>query len=226
MKKMIAIIIILSIIFFGMLIQRNTQNNNENVSIDEIEKIETYIKRIYCWKEITNEALPKFENINDANETWIWQIVKKDLEEYELTYDQIQNRAQEIFGNEFTKQYPKDGTNLMEYDFELDKYIATPTNLDNEEDNFLLDKIEKTKDGYRVEIIEYLIDYGVFQDEEQENSEIKIKNLNEETIETVKYNQGKSEINEIIKSKKEKFSKKILTLKKDENGNIHINKVE
>ena len=29
------------------------------------------------WKEITKEALPTFENINNANELWVWEVIKK-----------------------------------------------------------------------------------------------------------------------------------------------------
>ena len=55
-----------------MLVYRSRSvSNSEQVTINEIENIETYISEIYMWREITNEALPTFDNINNANELWI-----------------------------------------------------------------------------------------------------------------------------------------------------------
>ena len=53
--------------------------------------MEEYISKIYMWKEITKEALPTFENINNANELWLWEVIKKNLETYETTYEEIQH---------------------------------------------------------------------------------------------------------------------------------------
>ena len=92
MKKLFVIIGVLAIIFLGMVIYRNTANKS-NVTVQEIENIEKYISKIYMWKEITNQALPTFENINDADELWTWEVVKKNLEEFELSYDDIQNQV-------------------------------------------------------------------------------------------------------------------------------------
>ena len=36
----------------------------------------------------------------------------KDLENYELTKDEIQNKATELFGNQFKKQFPQEGTKV------------------------------------------------------------------------------------------------------------------
>ena len=111
MRKMIVTIIILLIIFVGMIIYRNMAISSSNqVSVQEIEQIETYITKIYMWREVTSEALPTFENINEASEMWTWEAVKKNLEDYELSYDQIQEKAKELFGTDFTKEFPKEGT--------------------------------------------------------------------------------------------------------------------
>ena len=49
MKKMLATILVLLIIFIGMLIYRTSEKEAE-IKIDEINKIENYIKKIYGWK--------------------------------------------------------------------------------------------------------------------------------------------------------------------------------
>ena len=77
MKKFIVIIIILLIIFIGLYIYRKNEIKEKTVTVDEITQIETYLQKIYMWKEITNEALPTFQNINEAPDNWIWQVVQK-----------------------------------------------------------------------------------------------------------------------------------------------------
>ena len=229
MKKMIVTIIILLIIFVGMIIYRNMAISSSNqVSVQEIEQIETYITKIYMWREVTNEALPTFENINEANDMWTWEAVKKNLEDYELSYDQIQEKAKELFGTDFTKEFPKEGTENFTYDEPTGKYYATGMGLDQEEDCFLLNQINKTDTGYEVEIVEYLEDYSQENIENTENTsmenfQIIIRNLNDEEMGKVEENQESSN-QDIVKNNLDKFTKKIVTLKK-EGDNIYVQKV-
>ena len=217
MRKMIVTIIILLIIFVGMIIYRNMAISSSNqVSVQEIEQIETYITKIYMWREVTSEALPTFENINEASEMWTWEAVKKNLEDYELSYDQIQEKAKELFGTDFTKEFPKEGTENFTYDEQTGKYYATGMGLDQEEDCFLLNQINPTDTGYEVEIVEYLEDYS-------QESQIIIKNLKDEEIGKVEENQESSS-QDIVKNNLDKFTKKIVTLKK-EGDNIYVQRV-
>ena len=198
------------------------------ITATEVEKVEEYISKIYMWKEITGDALPKFDNINDAPDIWTWEVVKKDLENYELTKDEIQNKATELFGNQFKKQFPQEGTEYMQYDEKLGKYISTGIELDTLEDCFYIKNIKKTKDGYEVEIAEYLEDYvnSLGIEDENEIYEIYIKNLNEETIENVKNTEGETKIIEIVKENLDKFTTKIVNLNKNSNGNIYVESVK
>lgn len=217
MRKLIVTIIILLIIFVGMVIYRNMAISSSNqVSVQEIEQIETYITKIYMWKEVTSEALPTFENINDANDMWTWEAVKKNLEDYELSYEQIQEKAKELFGPDFTKEFPKEGTENFIYDEQTGKYYATGMGLDQEEDCFLLNQINPTDTGYEVEIVEYLEDYS-------QESQIIIRNLNDEEIGKVEENQESSS-QDIVKNNLDKFTKKIVILKK-EGDNIYVQRV-
>lgn len=183
MKKLIAIIVILVTIFIGMILYKKIAiKTNNDITIQEIESIETYITKIYMWKEITNEAMPTFENINEASDIWIWEAVKKNLEDYELTFEQIEDKAKELFGEALTKEFPKEGNKYLQYDEQTDKYYAEGEGLDKEEDSFLLSKIEKTKEGYQVEIVEYLEDYtnlisNINDNQNNIDREIVIKNL-------------------------------------------------
>jgi hypothetical protein len=227
MKKLVAIIFILLVIFVGMYVNRSKSNQNL-ITATEVEKVEEYISKIYMWKEITGEALPKFDNINDAPDVWTWEVVKKNLENYDLTKDEIQNKAIELFGNQFKKQFPQEGTEYMQYDEKLGKYISTGIELDTLDDCFYIKNIRKTKDGYEVEIAEYLEDYvnSLGVEDENEIYEIYIKNLNEETIANVKNTEGETKTIDVVKENLDKFTTKTVNLKKSSNGNIYVESVK
>ena len=150
MKKLLAIICILLVIFIVMYMYKNNINQN-NITASEVQKIEEYISKIYMWKEITGEALPKFSNINEAPDLWIWEVVKKNLEDYELSYNEIREKGIEIFGDNFKKQFPKEGSEYIYYDEISEKYIATGIGLDTLDDDFFIKNITKTKNGYEIE---------------------------------------------------------------------------
>ena len=229
MKKLVVIIIILLIVFIGMYIYRQNQietNRNNEITVDEINKIETYLQKIYMWKEITGEALPTFDNINNAPDVWLWEVVKKNLEEYELSYEQLQDKAKEIFGNDLQKEFPKEGYEYMEYNEETDTYYAIGSGLDNQEDVFLLDTIQRKENGYTVQIVEYLEDYSEGIETTNTEYNIQIKNLNDEIIGTVKNTEDETNIQQIVKDNIDRFSKKEVTLKTDESGNIYVTSVQ
>lgn len=234
MKKLIAIIIILLIIFVSLYVYRKNEIREKIVTVDEITKIETYLQKIYMWKEITNKALPTFQNINEAPENWIWQVVEKNLEEYALGYGQIQEKAKELFGEDFTKQFPKEGTQFLTYNQDDQKYYPVGMGLDDEEDSFVLDTINKTENGYEVQIIEYLEDYSKMVEEQinlQENQtnneyDIDIKNLKDENIFTVKSTEDESVIKQKVKENADKFTTKKISLKNGNDNKIYVVKVE
>ena len=221
MKKLWMVIVILAVIFVGMLVYKNREIKKSNIKIEEIEKIESYINQIYMWKEITGEALPYFETIEEANERWIWQVVQKNLEDYELSYEQIQDKAKELFGQNFTKEFPKQGTEFLVYEEENNKYYPLEINLDQQEDVFLFNQINRIEKGYEVEIIEYIEDYS--QTIKERNNQIIIRNLKGEEIGRVN-SEDEKEAKEIAKSNVDKLTKKKLVLKL-ENGKLQVQKV-
>ena len=218
MKKMLVIIVILAMILVSMIIYKNIAiNKNKSVNVQEVEQIEEYISKIYMWKEITKEALPTFENINNANELWVWEVIKKNLETYETTYEEIQQKGKELFGEKFERQIPKEGNDSFYYDKESNKYLATEIVLDEEEDSFLLKDIEKGGEKYKVKIIEYIEDYS-------EENKVIIRNLQEEEIGRVSTSDSETKIKEIVKNNKERFSQKNIEIKR-EKDNLVIEKV-
>ncbi len=228
MKKLIIIIIILLLIFVGMYINKQNKivnNQSTEVSINEINQIETYLQKIYMWREITGEALPIFDNINDAPDVWLWEVVKKNLEEYELSYEQLQDKTKEIFGEELQKEFPKEGYEYMEYNEETDTYYAIGSGLDNQEDVFLLDKIQKLDNGYTVQIVEYLEDYSEGYEATDADYNIQIENLNDETIGEVKSTEAETNIQQFVKDNIDKFTIKAVKLSTDQNENLHVTSV-
>lgn len=222
MRKLIVIIIILAIIFVGMVVYKNIAiNTSNNISIQEISQIETYITKIYMWKEITEQALPNFEDINQAEDTWLWEAVKKNLEDYEFSYEQIQDKAKELFGEKLTKEFPKEGTEYIIYDEKVDKYYAIGMGLDQLDDLFLLNEIQKTQNGYEVEIVEYLEDYSQTLNEEEDV--IVIRNTKEEEIGRVNSTE-EGQVKEIVKNNLDKLSRKKIVLKL-ENEKLQVERV-
>lgn len=222
MRKMLIIIGILSIIFFGMIAYRKLEvKNSTTVNAGEVTQIQSYIEKIYLWKEVTKEALPTFSDINQANDKWIWEVVKNNLDDYEISLEEANKKVKELFGKECNKQMPKEGNSSFIYNEESGKYEATGVELDNKQDTFLINNITKTKDGYQVEIIEYLINH-------MNENNITVENTNEESLGTIGNSANDTKIQDIVKQNKSRFTKKKITLKKESESenSLVVEKVE
>ena len=226
MKKLLAIIGVLLVIFIGMFIYKNNMNQN-NINVSEVQEIETYIYKIYMWQEITGEALPKFDNVNNAPDLWVWEVVKKNLEEFELEYNQIQEKAIEVFGSEFKKEFPKEGSEFIQYDEKTGKYMTTGIGLDTQDDMFLIKEINKDKNKYQVQIVEYLEDYenAMLIEDVNEEYDIYIRNLEQEIIATIKSTESETKKIEVVKENIDKFTTKTINLIKDSEENLYIESV-
>lgn len=219
MRKMLVIIVILLFIFVGMICYKKVAvAKSSDIKANEVIQVEEAISKVYLWEEVTNEALPKFSNINNAEDKWIWEAVKNNLENYELEYDEIQPKAKELFGQNFTKEFPKEGNQSFSYSEEKQKYIAEEIETDQKEDDFLLEQIKRIENGYEVEILEYIADYT-------EENIIIVKNTNDEELSRISASEDESAIQNVVKSKKDNCTRKKVTLKK-ENENLIVEKVE
>ena len=106
-----------------MIIYRSSAiGTTNNVTIEDVDNIQEYISKIYTWKEVTGEALPTFEDINQASEKWVWEVVNQNSENYDVKYDELQETKNKMFGQELTKDFPKEGTETISYDTENDIY--------------------------------------------------------------------------------------------------------
>ena len=238
MRKLLIVLILLTVIVVGLYIYSSSKKIE--ITGSEKTKIQAYIKDLYSWKELVGEALPEFKNINDANEEWVWDRVQQKLntsEEYEYTYEQIEKAKKQLFGENLTKKFPKEGTEFLIYIDETEKYLAVGIGLDTDEDCFAISSINKNKEKYIVEIVEYIIDNGNSYeiDENAKNYEMYLKNLDNEkkevftadlyteTIDGEEYitsDTKDSEIEKYVLDNQNKFSKKIVTLEQDSQTNL------
>ena len=219
MRKMLIIIVILAIILITMVIYKSTAfGSKNNINIGDIQNIEESISKIYLWKEVTKNALPEFQDVNEADDLWIWEVVKKNIEKFEISYDDIKEISKEIFGESFNKEYSKNDSTSFLYNEEKNIFVPTEISLDQMEDNFLISNIEKKENEYEVEIIEFLEDYS--------NSEkVIIRNINEEEIGQVSINDSETKIQEIVKENETRFDRKKLYFNL-ESDRLIIKKVE
>lgn len=230
MKKLFIIIGVLLIIFISLLIYRKSEQKNI-VTATEVENIQNYISEIYMWKEVTDQALPTFDDINNAPDRWIWEVVKKNIDNYDsITYNQIQDKVKEIFGDNYTKEFPKEGNEAFIYNEEQQNYEPTITQIDSDNDVFIINQISKEKNEYVVEIIEYIEDYSEEEFDGETGEEIEyniyIKNLSGEKIASVKNTEGQTKIIEQVKANMDKFSKKVVRLTTDKEGKLFVKSVQ
>lgn len=219
MKRLLVIIIVLVIVFISMVIYKNKIVSKSRISVEEIKNIENYISKIYMWKEVTKESLPLFDDINNVDDLWLWEAVKRNLEEYESTYDEIQRKGSELFGERFKKEFPKEGSTGLVYNPENNKYISTEIEFDIYEDDFLLNNIIKEGDMYIVDIIEYIEDYS------QEDS-IILENEKGDKIASIDNNESEMKIREIVKENINSFAKKRLYIKQHDITLERVEKIE
>ena len=84
-----------------------------------------------------------------------------------------------------------------------------------------MNKIQKNKNGYTIEIVEYLVDYT-----EVDNDKVIVKNLNEDNIYELKEQEAtEGNIKKVVKENIDRFSKKQVELEQTDE-NIVIKKVE
>lgn len=120
----IGVIIISLVIFFmnnskedNIGNETNSENLQENMEIetivDENEFINSYLFKIYMG---TDSYIPTFTDINSADEQWIWECAYRNLINFEnlkpattVKKEEIEKSAKQLFGDNFNKEFPKEG---------------------------------------------------------------------------------------------------------------------
>ena len=130
-----------------MVVYKNSLAKAE-LTIDEINKIEEYMDKIYSYKEITGVALPEFDSPQNADEEWFWGIVRKNIDDYEIDNNKVQDTITELFGSNLNKEFQKEGTKFITYNEEKQKYITKELQIDAIKDSFYIQKIDKQDNVY------------------------------------------------------------------------------
>ena len=155
MKKFIKIFIILIIIVFITFgIYKLTQNKSKKTT-SNYPDLEKYINTIYG----KTYLIPEFENINDADENWLWENINQYLhnnsefdernsKQYDYTYDEICQFVNTIYGPDLKKTFPT-GAEYMRYDTYHDKYGPTSYGLEYYYD-YKIENIDKNENIYTI----------------------------------------------------------------------------
>ena len=229
---LIIIIVILSVCLYFAYKQLNKSQKAQNY-----EDLELYLLDIYG----RTFLIPEFDDINDADENWLWENVnqyvwnhddefhEQNNQEYGYTYDEVSKIVKTLYGDNLKKQFPK-GAVSMRYNNYRDLY--GPTSFDTPfYYNYQIDKIEKSGNTYTVSLYDYVISlYFSYGDDETDENDFTVFNTydyilngDEGATPLVSVASLKDEKFVNLLNEKEKLSHKILTIEYDEQTNqYHI----
>lgn len=219
---------------------------SKNIELTDEEKteIEEYINKTCNWMQM---PLTEFKNINEADKKWIYNCLRPRVETITYSYstkEEIEEDLRSLFGDElifdvekdikqnpdaFWPNYnPEDG----KYDFpHFSTYIST---------YYAINDIKKNNDTYTVNLVEYFETDDYYQVYSIDLGEYAIvhnyQTYNEEDnhtgvfhIETSKLDNSNEShfipdkvLNSEVLKRKDQFRNFDVTLKKDNNGKIHI----
>ncbi len=227
---LLVIIVILSIITF--LVYKKFIDKPKKEDYSELKK---YLSDIYG----RTFLIPEFDDINEADEDWLWENVNQYVwnhddeyhdqnnQEYGYTYEDISKIVKILYGNNLKKKFPE-GSVSMRYNSYRNLY--GPTSFDVQfYYNYHIDGIKKSGNTYTVSLYDYVISlYFSYGDDENENDDFTIFNnydylINGDDGSTpiISVSSLKDKKFENILDQKDKLSHKILTIEYDEPTNLY-----
>lgn len=185
------------------------------------EDAEKYLKDIFIQNEnsFNSIALPEFQNINDAPEEWIWNVLYNNLEDEEnkYTYEQIQEKLIKLFSSEIKNKFPKEGIDgLIEKNKENDLYYKVELKNNNTKKyGYCIKSLTQEDTMYKI----YIIEYTLICDEETYT--LIDKDGNE--VNNYEYKNGiEYEIENEISQNEYNLIKKEIAIKIEEIGNPNV----
>ena len=224
--KLLIILILITLIAFGLYKFFTAKNikKPENTYLD----LKKYIKDIYG----TTFLIPEFDDINDADEEWLWENVnqyvwnhndeyqEKNEQEYGYTYEEISKIVKILYGDNLTKKFPE-GAVSMRYNSYRNLYGPTSFSVKNHFD-YKIDSIKSNGNTYTISLYDYtILDYSSFENENTDTKLFSIFNnydylLNsEEATPIISIDSLKDKKFENLLDKKDLLSHKILTIEYD-----------
>ena len=162
-KFLIGLIFIILLIVFILIFSRQYKNNT-TLSETEINEISTYIKDIYN----IHYAIPEFDNINNADEFWIYDNINQYLSNHKefanrnlegnYTYEEISNFAKTLYGSNFSLEIPKQNPAMIYYE-DTNTYGIPSYNVESLKE-CQIENIKKNGNLYIIKIIDYTISFA------------------------------------------------------------------
>lgn len=193
------------------------KNESETKKVTNLEKtmVEDYVQKIYKYGEF--EIMPNFDDINKADEEWVWAIAFSQLENKEMVQKyEVVDKAKELFGQGFNKEPKEDSIISAYWNEELNYYEGKAHGfMAEEEARYIIKDAYKTDNTYNVEIVEYVLNVNEVM-EEKVNPQVIIKSGNK-IVKTVSENEDY----DYVKENTSLFASRILELQ-EVNGKLHI----
>lgn len=237
-RKIIFLIIAVLLVILGVTVKKTylkkDEENNVNtvVAPEELEdkeiKVVTELEKIDIRKYIESIygsyiAIQDFADINNADETWLWENVRSNIisdEKTSYTYKELEEKTNELYGPNLTKTFPKDGSDFFIFNEDTNAYLVADFTLDWKE-WFAIRQIREVDNLYYVEILEFKEDFT------GDDNKIKLQNKKGEVLNEFEQPENNAEktlkeleIQEYVLKNEKKFSKKEIVLEKDEKENL------
>lgn len=205
-------------------------NNQDNNTISNSNgDIETFVDKIFLGNGLAQEALPEFNNILEADKSWMYSILYYDLVtndslKYTYTYEEVQEELNNIIGKNTSIQFPQEGTDKIIK--KEDKYIVAPSGLiATSFEGYTISNIGILNGNYIVTLNEFK--YQISEDNinynfiDKTGNIIKTYSVSDNTKED--WNVIKEEMKDYVKNNQDKFVKKdIIIMKEKDTGNLNI----
>ena len=230
MKKLLKLLIIIALIgiilfcLYKFVFNKNTKNQANKYS-----DLKRYLSDIYG----VTFLIPEFDDINEADEQWLWENVNQYLwnhddeyheqnsQEYGYTYEDISKIVKILYGDDLKKQFPK-GAISMRYNSYRDLYAPTAYSVSNYY-SYRLDNISQNGNIFTISLYDYTIlstnssgetTYMIYN-----NYEYLLNSYEGTPIMTISSLKDKQFEN--LLEQKDKLSHKILTIEFDEQTNLY-----
>lgn len=226
---------------------KNINDFKESIKISEEDKnlIEKYVN-IICNGSLSYK-LPLFNDINNADKTWIYSHLSSEDGTNYITKQQIEKQLHQIFGNKLNIDVDKD--------IKLSNDVRMPTNSEvfgisgkyslpifgmNDTIYYIIDNIIKHDKGFIVSVVEF--NESIDMEKENLGDELIISTYNENSSNSWKWkevfkidnlnlvkstakNLPSPTISEKVMKNKSKFESYNITIEKDEEGLLYVNKI-
>lgn len=231
-----AVAVVAAVVLCAVFLKGSSQSASK-INDDEVlgyEAISGYVD-IICNRNALINRLPVFDDINEADKTWIYSHITRNEDVYYLTEDEIKEDLQKIFGADLVIDVEKDISSTDDismplYIEEEGKYMLPAFGVDTVI-KYALDSYEEADGKCIVNVIEYVISYDNEKNENCIASYDAAGNMKEifrtgaaESEDAVA--EHNLDIENDVRSRKEEFQSFNITIEKDSDDLFNVTKIE